>query len=350
MQTQNINSNSCNNCEYDEKKLMIGNIPNLSKSDKYLLVIGILMVSFILRPAITSVGPLVPFISEELNLSNTMAGFLTTLPLLTFATFSLLTSRLGNKLGLSRAILFGMLLLGIGMGIRVLDGVFLLYFGTALVGIGIVICNVLIIPLVKLKLPLRVGIMTSLYTTGMSVFAAIAGGVSVPLALQMESGWRGSLLFWIFPLILTIVIWLPQIKSDKLYFNPESTDVVVNVWRKRLAWYVSLFMGIQSFMFFSLVAWLPTIMQDRGFDAQEAGWILSLMMFASLPGSFVAPVIASRMKNQIPLIYVITLCYLIGFSSFYSHEASIIYSGVIILGLGMGASISLAVCDDQFKD
>src|SRR5690606_13505073 len=149
-------------------------------------------VSFILRPAITSVGPLVPFISEELKLSNTWAGFLTTLPLLTFATFSLFTSRIGNKLGLSRAILFGMILLGIGMGIRVADGVFLLYFGTALVGIGIVLCNVLIIPLVKLKLPLRVGIMTSLYTTGMSVFAAIAGGVSVPLALQLDSGWRGS--------------------------------------------------------------------------------------------------------------------------------------------------------------
>lgn len=312
------------------------------KKEHYLLIAGIILISFILRPAITSVGPLIPFISEEMELTNTMAGFLTTLPLLTFATFSLFSTAIGNKSGLARAILYGMIILAAGMIIRVTGGKLLLYCGTALVGIGIVICNVLIIPLVKLKLPDKVGIMTSLYTTGMSFFAAIASGTSVPLAEFFDSEWRGALLFWVFPLVATIFIWIPQIKSDKLYSSKMSSTPSVNVWRKKLAWNVSLFMGIQSFLFFSLVAWLPTIIQTKGFDPEQSGWVLSIMMFASLPGSFIAPVIASRMKNQIPIIYVITICYLIGFLSLYSNEAGIIYSGVTVLGLGMGASISLA--------
>lgn len=158
-----------------------------------LLITGIILVSFCLRPSITSVGPLIPMIREDLGLSNAWAGFLTTLPLLSFATFSLFSSAIGARLGNVRAILLGLFLIAFGIYIRVQGGAFLLYFGTAVSGIGIVICNVLLIPLIKVKLPHKIGIMTSSYTTGMSAFAAVGTGLSVPLAVGMGLGWRGSL-------------------------------------------------------------------------------------------------------------------------------------------------------------
>lgn len=166
------------------------------KSSDSWLILGILLVSFNLRPSITAVGPLIPFIRADMNLSNGLAGFLTTLPLLTFATFSLFSARMGNRLGKAKAIFIGLLILGTGSVLRVSAGPFALYFGTALTGIGIVICNVLLIPLVKSRMPSKTGKVMGMFSTGMSLLAAIATAVSVPLAQGLGWGWRGSLLFW----------------------------------------------------------------------------------------------------------------------------------------------------------
>src|SRR5690606_42152301 len=102
--------------------------------NNWFLFCAIILLSFCLRPSITGVGPLIPIIRADLNLSNSWAGFLTTVPLLAFATFSLFSSAIGHALGYVRAILLGLIILGVGIVIRVQGGVFLLYFGTALTG------------------------------------------------------------------------------------------------------------------------------------------------------------------------------------------------------------------------
>src|SRR5690554_6122696 len=203
------------------------------QQSNWMLFSAIVLVSFCLRPSITGVGPLIPAIREDLDLSNTLAGFLTTLPLLAFATFSLFSSAIGNRLGYVRAILVGLVVLLIGLVIRVQSGLFLLFFGTALTGIGIVICNVLLIPLIKNRLPHQIGLMTSSYTTGLSLFAAVGTGVSIPLALAF--GWRGSLLFWALPVLLTVLFWIPQVKKQKVLTEGEHEPAGKNVWKSKLA-------------------------------------------------------------------------------------------------------------------
>lgn len=98
-------------------------------------------------------------------MSNGLAGFLTTLPLLTFATFSLFAPAIGKRLGMGRAIFLGISILTLGVILRVLGGIELLFLGTALTGIGIVIANVLLIPLIKFRLPEKLGLMTALLAT-----------------------------------------------------------------------------------------------------------------------------------------------------------------------------------------
>src|SRR5690606_6109797 len=110
------------------------NSKDSNSQTNWLLFFAIVLVSFCLRPSITGVGPLIPNIRDDLNLSNSWAGFLTTVPLLAFATFSLFSSAIGHALGYVRAILLGLIILGVGIVIRVQGGVFLLYFGTALTG------------------------------------------------------------------------------------------------------------------------------------------------------------------------------------------------------------------------
>jgi CP family cyanate transporter-like MFS transporter len=316
------------------------NHPSKAHDTNWWLFSAIVLVSFCLRPSITGVGPLIPIIREDLNLSNTWAGFLTTLPLVAFATFSLFSSAIGNRLGYVRAILLGLLILAFGLFIRVQGGLVVLYLGTALTGIGIVICNVLLIPLIKNQLPHKIGLMTSAYTTGLSLFAAIGTGVSIPLA--MAFGWRGSLLSWLILVILTIFCWIPQVKKERLAPKEKLASKGPNVWKSKLAWQVSIFMGLQSFIFFTLIAWLPDMLIFKGLTAGRAGLVISLMQIVGLTGTFFAPLVAVKFQDQTKISMSLGIGYTLGFLSFFSGSIGLIYIGLTLVGFCLGASISMA--------
>lgn len=316
-------------------------IRKLAQSNGFLFF-GILLVAFNLRPSITAVGPLIPMIREDLGLSNGWAGFLTTLPLLTFATFSLFSAAIGKRLGNSQAIFWALILILVGTILRVQGGSWLLFVGTGITGIGIVICNVLLIPLIKNRLPQKIGVATASYTTGMTLFAAIASGISAPLALDLDWGWRGSLLFWAVLLVIGILIWSPQ-AAVKVHGKLQQSNIPkVNVWKSRLAWQVSLFMGVQSLLFFTIVAWLPDMMIDRGLSPIEAGVLISVMQLVGLVGSFLAPIIAVKFKDQVGMVLVLGGMYILGFFTLFSSLLWINYAGLLLVGIGLGSSISLA--------
>jgi CP family cyanate transporter-like MFS transporter len=175
----------------------------------------------------------------------------------------------------------------------------------------------------------------------MSLMAAIATATSVPLAYNLGWGWRGSLLFWSSFLFLALIVWWPQLKlSPKPKKKPEKT--ATSVWRSRLAWQVTLYMGVQSVLFFTLVTWLPDMMIARGLSPTEAGLTTSMMQLVGLIGTFVAPFIAVRYPQQSNINLVIGFTYIIGFSSLLIPVLWLNILSIGIVGLGMGASISLA--------
>lgn len=299
------------------------------------------MISINLRTSIASVGPLIPFIREDLGISNGWAGFLTTLPLLTFATFSLFAPSIGKRLGIGRAIFLGVAILTTGVILRVLGGVELLFFGTALTGIGIVIANVLLIPLIKVRLPQKLGLMTALLATMMSLFAGIAVGVSVPIAVDWNFGWRGSLAFWAIFMVIAMLIWIPQLQRPKVSQSDDNLPAK-NVWRSRLAWQITIFMGCQSVMYFTLITWLPDMLIHRGWTPAQAGAVSSLMQIVSLAGSYFAPNILIKMKDQTGVVLVVGAGYIIGYLSLFLENELVTYFALGLVGLCMGSSLSIA--------
>lgn len=310
-------------------------------TSKALLILGIILISINLRTSIASVGPLIPFIREDLGISNGLAGFLTTLSLITFAIFSLFAPSIGKRLGHGKAIFLGIVLLAIGVVIRVLGGVGLLYFGTALTGIGIVIANVLMIPFFKARIPEQIGLMTALLSTGMSLFAAIASGISVPLAVDLGLGWRGSLLSWVGFMILALLVWIPQLRPHG-GTQQRAIFPAKNVWKSRLAWQVTLFMGAQSVMYFTMVTWLPDMLIARGMSPVNAGLALSYMQLISLIGTFFAPNLLMRLRQQSGVILGVGLGYLLGYGALFLQNELITFAALTVIGIGSGASLSIA--------
>lgn len=306
-----------------------------------LLILGIILVSINLRTSIASVGPLIPFIREDLDISNGLAGFLTTLSLLTFAVFSLFAPSIGKRLGHGKAIFLGILILAIGVASRVLGGIELLYIGTALTGIGIVIANVLMIPFFKARIPQKIGLMTAILTTGMSLFAAIASGISVPMAVDLAWGWRGSLASWSILMVLALVAWLPQLKPHQSG-NQTALLPAKNVWKSRLAWQVTLFMGAQSVMYFTMITWLPDMLIARGMSPVEAGISLSYMQLISLIGTFFVPGWLIKLKEQTNVVLLVGIGYLVGYGALFIQNEIITFAALTLIGVGSGASLSIA--------
>lgn len=310
-----------------------------------LFIVGIILVAFNLRPAITSVGPLIGTIREQMHLANWNVGLLTSLPLLAFAIMSPLAPKLRNRLGNELAMTVGLTLLSIGIVIRVFPFLLLLYTGTVLIGLGIAICNVLLPGIIKEKFPNHIGTMTGVYTTCMSIFAATASGISVPLAITTGFGWQYTLATWGILALIGLFIWLRLYQqrsksTERLFFATTGS----NLFHSALAWQVTIFMGLQSFLFYATISWLPEIIQAQGFSIETSGWLLSYMQFVGLPATFLTPVLASRFNNQQGIILCLSSMSFIGYTGilFASSIVSLTIF-ITILGLSLGGCISLAL-------
>ncbi|MGM8364562.1 CynX/NimT family MFS transporter [Virgibacillus sp. W0181] len=315
---------------------------------KVLLFIGIVFISFNLRPAITSVGPLMGIIRDDIGFANWNVGLLTSLPLIAFAVVSPIVPKFANRFTNEWALIIGLCFLFIGIGIRSVSLIFFLFLGTLLVGMGIAVCNVLLPGVVKEKYPAKVALMTSVYSTGMGVFAATASGLSIPLAKGLQFGWQLTLIVWAIPALVAIIIWITLAAKNKVSEREVSVQYVTSkgnrIWSSFLAWKVALYMGLQSFLFYVTISWLPEILHDYGVSIATAGWLLSYTQFVGLPASFFVPVIASKLQSQRWLVCALCSMYLLGvFGLLVGTSYIVMIISVTFIGLTLSGCFALAL-------
>ncbi|GAA0311960.1 CP family cyanate transporter-like MFS transporter [Gracilibacillus halotolerans] len=318
---------------------------NKKKYSLVLFIIGIILISFNLRPAITAVGPIITTIRDSVGLHTSIVGLMTSLPLLAFAVMSPIAPRLANRLGNEKTLLYGLVILLSGILIRSLPPTILLFIGTILIGVGIAIMNVLLPSLIKSKFPNLIGPMTGVYTTAMSGFAAIGSGLSVPLTEGVGLGWRWSLASWGVLAVIAIIIWVFVLRGTKTEQTVEVYEPnALKLLKSRVAWQVTLFMGLQSFLFYVTISWLAEILIADGFSPTTAGWYVAYMQLISLPATFFTPIIASRLKKQHIIVWIFSLSGIIGYIGLLFENNTVVTTiWVTLIGILLGSSISLAL-------
>jgi len=314
-----------------------------SRNLRWLLIIGVILVGANLRVPLTSAGALVSFIRDDFGISNALAGAITTLPLIAFALLSPFAPKIANKIGMERTIAISLALLIIGILIRSASAIELLFTGTLLVGLGIAVGNVLIPGIIKMNFPFKIGLMTGLYAIVMNVFGALGSGLSIPIATSGSFGWRGSLVIWSGLALITLLIWLPQLMKKHDAKKKINNQKIGGMLRSPLAWKITVFMGAQSLIFYTLITWLPTILTANGYDIHLAGWGVFIFQFASIPFTFIIPVIADRMKNQVMLAFVSSGLILAGIIGLLAGLSELSILWVVFLGIGNGSAFSLSM-------
>lgn len=318
---------------------------NVNKRTNWLLLIGIILIGSNLRAPLTSVGSLISFIRDDLGISNALAGSITTLPLLAFALLSPFAPKIANRIGMEWTIALSLLLLLIGITVRSLTGIGFLFAGTLLIGLAIAIGNVLLPGFIKMNFPLKIGLMTGMYAVFMNLFGALGSGLSVPISSIDGFGWQGALGFWGILAIIAFLIWIPQLR--KQHDTPEAsvnnTQKNNSLWRSPLAWKITIFMGCQSLIFYTLITWLPDILHSIGYSSSAAGWMLFLMQFSLIPITFIVPVVAEKVNNQKVLSAVTAILFLVGLSGLLLGNTSLIPLSAILIGIAGGSAFSLSM-------
>lgn len=307
-----------------------------------LLIAGILLIASTLRVTFTGAAPLLDAIRADYGLSTAQTGMLTTLPLLAFGLVSPLAAGVGRRLGIERSLLVALVLICLGIGLRSLPSTALLFCGTAIIGCGIALGNVLLPGLIKRDFSQHVARMTGAYSITMGGAAALGSAMVVPLALA-GFGWHGALLMlMLFPL-LALLVWLPQ--TRKTATAPLTGSGAMHnrgIWRSALAWQVTLFLGINSLVYYVIIGWLPAILQSLGYSEAQAGSLHGLLQLATAAPGLAIPLILHRLKDQRAIAVIVALmCAISACGLWFWPGQAVVWT--LIFGFGSGATMILGL-------
>lgn len=267
----------------------------------WLMVAALVLVGLNLRGPIVGIPPVISEISADLALSPAAAGFLTSVPLLCFATLSPFAGALARRIGLDTAILLGLVVIGLGLVLRPWGGAAVMLLGTAAIGFAITVGNVVVPVIVRRDAGRRTKQLMALSTTSYTMGATLAAATTAPLAVLM--GWRMSIASWVVILLLAVLVWVLRMHQARAGTDaqastasaPEQSRQEVHrgrrtVWKEPAAWALAVFFGLQSALFYTATTWLPALLVDEaGLSVAGGGTAMSVFQVVSIAGPLSVP-------------------------------------------------------------
>jgi CP family cyanate transporter-like MFS transporter len=314
----------------------------------WLMAMALVATSANLRVAIASVPPLARAIADSLHLSSAWIGALTTLPVLCMGLLAPAAQRLGARLGAAAAVQIAIIAVFAGVLLRWWgDNLWALYGGTFIAGFGIAVAGTLLPGLVKAVFPPeRTGTITGLYMLAMMGGAAAASALSVPLAARLGS-WQGSLASWSILAAFGALAWAPVTVRISKYkaANPVAATTHGLPWRHPTAWLVASYLALQSWQFYSSLAWIAPSYVARGWSPTTAGYLLSAFSGAQLVSGLIGPVLTDKVHDHRTLLVPAAGLGLMGTLGLLlaPDTAAGAWGSVCLLGLGQGAGFALAL-------
>lgn len=261
-------------------------------------IVGIMLFSINLRGPFTAAGPLVEVLRDVFGMDASAAGLLITLPLLMFCIVSPMASGWAARYGLERTLFAALLVMAAGILVRSSGHEWGLFLGTCILGAGIAVGNTLLPSVLKRDFPAQITTLTAVYALVMGVASAVASAIVIPLTNAFN--WQVALgIFLLFPLVSGLV-WLPQLRRQPAVSQANTSGNVkgAGVWHSALAWQVTLFMGTNSLIYYSVTAWLPSILVTLGYSPVQAGSMHGLMQLATACAGIGLVPFVRKMKDQ----------------------------------------------------
>ncbi|WP_394532136.1 MFS transporter [Priestia aryabhattai] len=309
-----------------------------------LFLLALILAAFNLRPGLTSVSPVLHGITKDLGMSSTLASLLTSIPLVCFGFCSLFAGRLANRYQPEKMITFAITCIGIATFLRAFTNSSIYLLITALlIGAGIGVVSPLLSGFIKSHFPEKAASMIGIYSTSMVVGASISIGLTTPLQHWFNNSWKNGLAFWSILALLSIPLWLMVIKQSRIPASNFSQKKKVSLpLKNKKAWLLTSFVGIVTLLFYCFAAWLPAIVEEKGWTPAFGGLVGTIAMIAQLPATLLLPSLLKVLPSRRFWITTFTLSIIIGLSLLCFTNVTPIVSS-ICLGVGAGGLVSLTL-------
>lgn len=316
---------------------------NQKKSALGGMVLAILLVSVNLRPAISSIGPLLDTIRRDLDLTSSQVSLLTSVPVFCMGLFAPLAIVFNRKLGLKTSVAVLVLTIGLFTLLRgILPTYPVLLISAFFIGMSIAVISPLLSAMIKRNFPTRTASLIGVYSFGMGLGATMAAGLTG--VIYAVAGWPIALASWSLLAIAAIIIWL-QVKEPAA----ETADVpvegvaVVSPLKNKRAWYMLAFFGLQSSLFFSTITWLAPIAIDKGLSIVLAGGVLTVVSIVGIIGNITLPFLLEKWPSRHLWILVSISSGTIGVLLLMFTGPAFIWLAALFLGVTLGGLFPLAL-------
>lgn len=311
--------------------------------------LAIIFIALVLRPPVASMGPLLQEIQASLGVSAELIGVLAAAPVLCFGLGAFTSPWLVRKVGVNRAMLLVLIVLGLSSALRMIFDYSGLLLGTVGAGLSIAIANVLLPTIVRIQFPNKVALVTGAYTTLLAISASLAAAIAVPSSLAL-GGWSAALALWIIPTLLAILLWLTQIKMNHAHVAQPSQSAAEEkaaVLRSPISWSIVGLFGLQSLGFYALLGWMPSALITIGVTPQDAGNYLGFASAIGIPSGLIVSSLLSRFRSLAWWAAGTSTLTLIGFILFSivlaSGETHLLIISSALIGFGMSATFPIAL-------
>lgn len=308
------------------------------------LVVTVTLLGLNFRAPVLSISPLLETISSDTGLSAAMGGLLTTIPVICFGAVSPLAPWLARRFSMEQILTGVLIILTAGIAIRIAPSPVALFGGTVVVGSAIAVGNVIVPGFIKREAPGHVGPMTAVYSAAISLSGALGAGLTIPIMNALDLGWRQALVWpamMAIPALAAMLPWLAQARNARHLRHTHHAPT--GIWRNHIAWLVSGYMGLQSFVFFGTMGWLPTYLISEGMSEAQAGAMVALSPLAGVVGSFSAPLLVHRRDDQRWLVWVSSALTAAGIIGFILAPTTLTIVWTSLFGCGCGMILSLAL-------
>lgn len=311
-------------------------------------VIGLLVLSLALRPAIISVGPILLLIQQHFQLSYTQAALLTSIPDVCMGLFALMVPGLARRFGIDRCVVVALLLLGIATLLRALspNAVFLLG-STFVASVGIAIAGAMTGGWIKTHFPHRASLFMGIYAAGLSVGATLAAVFSAPIA-ELAQSWRVSAGVWSLLCLSAVAswIWITRTFATPSPLAPARPGAATRLpWRNPQAWWVALNFGAGQFVVYALFAWMAPASTETAVTTWSPGTLLGVFTAVFAVASVCAGLLPGKAHDRRGLLGLSTLLATLGVAgmAFLPTGLPILYVVLAAIGLGMGFTVAMTL-------
>jgi CP family cyanate transporter-like MFS transporter len=245
-----------------------------------LLLAGVLLVALNLRGPLVAIAPVVDDLRRDLDVGGGTIGLLTSIPVLCFGLAAPAASLLIARTGVHRAVLVSLAGVLAGTLLRSLGSPAAAIAGTVVLGLGITVGNIVVPVVIGRDFPAATNVVTAAYTAALNIGSTLTSAVTAPLADVI--GWQGALAAWGLLIAVAAAVWTAALRRHVARAAaaeeagtappPPPTVATGSVWRRPVAWGLTLAFAGQAFTYYGATAWLPTLLADEnGMTRAEAG-------------------------------------------------------------------------------